>query len=190
MTELEWEPLRPDAAQELLARLDVPWFVAGGWALDLFLGDERPHGDLDIALLRRDASELPSALPDWELRLALDGRVEPWAGEGVAAGSIWARPCDAGRWWLEFVLEDVDGDTWSYRRDARVTRPLAELAWGRDGLRVVAPEVVLLFKSRLSGVHDADDFARTLPSLDERARAWLASALATSHPDHPWLAEL
>jgi len=45
----EWEPLRPDDAVELLRGLDVPWWIAGGWSLDLFLGYEsRPHVDLDV----------------------------------------------------------------------------------------------------------------------------------------------
>jgi len=190
MTEPVWEPLRPEAAQELLARLAVPWCIAGGWALDLFLGEERSHGDLDVSLLRRDASALPRALPDWELRRAREGRLEPWSGEEIAGGSVWARPRDADRWWLEFVFEEATGRMWRYRRDRRVTRPLAELAWERDGIRALAPEVVLLFKSRLARPEDGDDFERTLPRLAAESRAWLASALELAHPGHPWLAEL
>ncbi len=38
------------------ASLTVPWWIAGGWALDLFAGDQsRPHKDLDVGILRNDA---------------------------------------------------------------------------------------------------------------------------------------
>jgi putative ABC transport system permease protein len=44
-----------------LQGLTCPWFVAGGWALDLFLGRvTRPHHDVDIALFREDQRQLRS----------------------------------------------------------------------------------------------------------------------------------
>jgi hypothetical protein len=37
-------------------------------ALDLYAGSQsRPHGDLDIGLLRRDVREVRAALPSWEV---------------------------------------------------------------------------------------------------------------------------
>lgn len=42
-------------AVALLAALPCPWFVAGGWAIDLHLGRAtRPHGDVDVAVYRHD----------------------------------------------------------------------------------------------------------------------------------------
>src|SRR5580693_6175690 len=62
-----WEPTHPRAAPELLAGLTCPWWIAGGWALDLFSGRQsRPHRDLDVGILRRDAPRVIAALPDWE----------------------------------------------------------------------------------------------------------------------------
>ena len=77
----DWEPLRPEDAAELLRGLAAPWWIAGGWSLDLFLGVElRPHKDLDVAVLRRDQARLLEALPDWELCTAHGGRLERFAG--------------------------------------------------------------------------------------------------------------
>ena len=43
-----------------------PWCVAGGWALDLFIGEQsRPHSDIDIALFREDQAALRVALDGW-----------------------------------------------------------------------------------------------------------------------------
>jgi hypothetical protein len=43
----------------LLAGIDSPWWIAGGWALDLFIGDQtRAHEDLDVGILRRDVIDV------------------------------------------------------------------------------------------------------------------------------------
>ena len=39
----------------LIKTFTRPWFVCGGWALDLFIGKQtREHHDLDIGIFRRD----------------------------------------------------------------------------------------------------------------------------------------
>jgi len=64
-----WEPLCPSDVGRLLSGLTCPWWICGGWALDLFLNSEtRRHDDLDVAVLRRDQAELYRYLRDWDLR--------------------------------------------------------------------------------------------------------------------------
>jgi hypothetical protein len=47
---------------------DAPWWIAGGWALDLWIGSEsRPHRDLDVAILRGDQKKLHENFDGWEL---------------------------------------------------------------------------------------------------------------------------
>jgi len=167
----DWEPLRPADAAELLGGLDVPWWIAGGWALDALA--PRAHEDLDVMVLRRDVDRVAAALPGWEL----DDK----------GNSVWARPPGTERWHLEFVLDDADGDTWRYRRDARVTRPLDSLGVPRGPL---APEVVLLYKAKDDGEKARSDFAAVVPLLAADARAWLRNAVALAHPDSAHLAVL
>lgn len=51
----------------LLTNFDRPWFVAGGWAIDLYLRRAtRDHKDIEIAILRRDQSELRERLNGWK----------------------------------------------------------------------------------------------------------------------------
>jgi hypothetical protein len=183
---MEWDALRPADAARLLRGLDARWWVAGGWALDLHLGAiRRAHKDLDVMLLRRDLAKLRAALPGWEHALAHDGALTAWEGGDVPAhvNSLWSRPAGSERWQLEFVLDHADGETWRYRRDARVTRPLASL--GRPGGALV-PEVVLLYKAKLPA--QDDDFAALVPRLGAAARAWLAEAIALAHPDSSYRA--
>jgi len=76
----DFSALRPVAAQ--LADVPAPWYVAGGWALDLFLGRvTRRHGDLDVAILRAGQLAFQWSLAGWDLRAAVPGirgRLEPW----------------------------------------------------------------------------------------------------------------
>jgi aminoglycoside-2''-adenylyltransferase len=180
----EWEPLRPDDAAVLLRDLAAPWWIAGGWSLDLFLGEElRPHKDLDVAVLRRDQRRVFDALAGWELAVAHDGALTEWQGEELPDGrhGVWGRPRAAERWQLEIVFDDAAGDTWRYRRDARVTRPLSSLgpAGGPQ-----PPEVTLLYKARDDG-HERD-WDAVAPRLDDAARTWLADAVALAHPESPY----
>ena len=60
-----WDAWRPEDAQRRLAELDLPWYVAAGWAIDLFLGGERrEHEDLELAVPNARIGELVAALPD------------------------------------------------------------------------------------------------------------------------------
>ena len=184
----EWESLHPRDATDILRSLDAPWWIAGGWSLDLFLGTQlRPHKDLDVAVLRRDQRRVFDSLPGWELAVSHGGTLEPWDGSLLPADrhGLWARPRGAERWQLELVLDEADGETWRYRRDPRVTRPLASLGAAGSAL---PPEIALLYKARDPG-HERD-WDAVVPQLDEPARAWLVGAVATAHPESPYLGRL
>lgn len=59
-----FEPVTRVAAY--FARYSRPWYVAGGWAVDLFLGRQtRPHQDIEVAVLRRDQRLLRQVLAGW-----------------------------------------------------------------------------------------------------------------------------
>lgn len=50
-----------------LEGIAAPWYVAAGWALDLFLGGQsRPHDDLEIAVPAGEFAELRSRFPELE----------------------------------------------------------------------------------------------------------------------------
>ncbi|HEX2021225.1 MAG TPA: amino acid transporter, partial [Candidatus Thermoplasmatota archaeon] len=71
--------LTPPGARALLGGLPVPWWIAGGWALDLFRGAaSRPHDDLDVAILRDDERTFRAVLSGFEFF--------PGLGDGVVEG--------------------------------------------------------------------------------------------------------
>jgi len=141
--------MEPRDAMELLGREAFPWWVAGGWALDVFLASPiRPRKDLDIALLRRDAGRLRSHLAGWDIRVAVPGGgLSEWAGAALhpPLHELWARPSPGVPWVCEFLLNDATNSRWLYRRDPRITYPLDRLARsGVDDIRFLPPEIVLL----------------------------------------------
>ena len=56
----------PLQVAQAMAGFRRPWFIAGGWAIDLFLGRvTREHADIEIAVLRTDQQFLRQHLRSW-----------------------------------------------------------------------------------------------------------------------------
>lgn len=56
----KWEDFAPSRLSSLMRSFDAPWWVAGGRALDLWMGRQtRAHQDVDVAILRVKPSDLP-----------------------------------------------------------------------------------------------------------------------------------
>jgi hypothetical protein len=188
-----WRALHPTDAANLLASSDTPWWIAGGWALELFRGRHtRPHADLDVGVLRRDLSSLLSSFSTWEVFEAKDGRLTRLAAgcaPSLDAHSLWCRPTSADPWTIELLLDEADGTTWVYRREPRVRRPMsAVVRRNSDGLPYLAPEIQLLYKSKGPRERDDRDFAQICPLLAVEARKWLQHALELTAPVHAWIA--
>ena len=173
-----------------------PWFVAGGWAVDLYLGRlTREHADVEVAIFREDQRAAQRHFEGWRLLKVSDGALSEWrAGERlelpVHEVHCLGGPADLPR--LELLLNERRGDLWAFRRNEIVTRPLAMCYMtSAAGVRVLAPEIVLLYKSRNAGAKDEQDFDALAPRLDEERRAWLRAAVAACEGgSHPWLGRL
>src|SRR5215471_5526454 len=172
-----------------LEGVDMPWCVAGGWALDLFAGRQtREHGDLEIAVPGDRFADIARLFPDCEFHVPGGGQVVPLSDEAMREHhQTWARERATSAWRFDVFREPHDGDTWICRRDARIRRPYAEIIErDRDGIPYLAPEVVLLFKAKAARDKDHADLRGVLHLLDAGRRSWLADALEVVHPGHPW----
>jgi hypothetical protein len=194
--EHRWEPLGLEQVKQLFARVSAPWWIAGGRALDMFLGHEtRAHVDIDIAVLRRDQQQFRDALAKWDVQVAHDGAFIPWRrGETITKPEhheIWARETAAGPWRLELLFEESEGKRWAYRRDPSIGLNVADLG-RRDayGIQFIRPEVTLLYKSNARRPVDETDFLYALPRLDVAQKGWLSGALYKTNPKHRWLERL
>jgi hypothetical protein len=187
------DPLRVGG---LLAELPCAWYVCGGWALDLFLDRvTREHKDVDVAVARGDQAMVQRYLRarGWRLDKAVDGRPDPWLdGEELAlpVHGVWCRNEAHAPAFVELLLNEIDATHFRYRRDRSVAM-VRERMWlrSRAGLPVLAPEIVLLYKSTNPEESEAD-FRVVAGRLPGERRAWLRGALAKADASHPWLSRL
>jgi hypothetical protein len=176
----------------MFAVLPVPWWVAGGHAIELAVGRRfREHADIDVLLLRRDQSAVQEALVEWEWWAAdPPGVLRPWRpGERLPVGvhDIWCRAGPVAPWRIQIMLDEVEGEDWVSRRNPRLRRPISSL--GRiaaDGTPYLAPEVQLFYKAKAPRAKDEADFAAALPVLDAAQRQWLSAAIIDTYGAHPW----
>jgi hypothetical protein len=174
--------------RELLGAWSQPWWVAGGWAIDLCAdANPRRHHDIDIAVLRRDQLSLQLYFADWSLKKAISGKLVAWhAGEylSLPVHEIHAEGKDEH---LEFLLNEARDDVWLFRRNLAISLPLSDLTRrSSEGIPFLCPQVVLLYKSKDPRPVDEEDFERALPLLNEAERGWLGQALEICHPGHHW----
>lgn len=183
------QPWQPEEVARFFSTLTVPWWIAGGWALDLFLGVQtRDHEDIDVQILRRDQQEVRTVLREWDVQgahpeeLPAEWPFREWEPGRLLSPSVhdvWCRPNKTSPWAIQLMIVDTTDDQWLFRRDARIRRPLAAVGHRtNDGIPYLAPEIQLLYKAKAPRPKDEADFARTLPSLDWQSHQWLAQSLA------------
>lgn len=178
----------------MFAKADFPWWIAGGYAIELAVGHElRPHSDLDVLVLRRDQALVRDLLADWDLYVADppgQGRLRPWPyGEALrpTLHDIWCRRRPDAPWSVQIMLDEAEGTQWVSRRAPQVRLPIERI--GRTsaaGTPYLAPEVQLFYKAKETRDKDEIDFEAVLPLLDTPQRTWLADAIEAIAPDHPW----
>ncbi len=170
----------------------LPWWIAGGHALDLFVGRQtRVHGDIDVSILRSAATRLRPRFPGWDLNLAHDGVLTPWDGRRAIAppyNSLWCRRDPRDPWRLQVLLEDGDSERWVCRRHPALTVPMDDAVFRTTGgVPYMAPQLQLLMKARETRPKDDADFSVVWPLLSADQAGWLVGALRRYYPGHPWL---
>ena len=180
--------------------LPAPWYVAGGWAIDLFVGQvTREHQDVDILVARDDQRAVFDHFSDRKLLKLIphpcgrvgQGTIVGWGGEELKLPihQVFADDSDGER--VEVLFGEIDGRVWRSRRDANVKRRLRDaVSISSDGIPFLAPEIVLLFKAPLLREWDDRDFTVALPLMTPEQHKWLADALGRAHRGHPWLRRL
>ena len=197
---LNWSPLSVEEVAQVFAGMAVPWWVAGGWALDLFVGHTtRAHEDIDVVILRRDQLVVQRHLAAWQLfktKQPIPPHLAPWpSGEFLEPpiNDIWARHhLYEGPWRFQLMLMEAEGDRWIYGRSPSIGGKIGDLGLVSDaGIPYLAPEVQLLYKSSTGRQKDLDDLLSVLPMLTRPQAEWLRRGLQAQYPTgHPWIEQI
>jgi hypothetical protein len=179
----------------LMREFTCHWAVCGGWAIDLFLGEEaRSHKDVDVSVLYRDQRALRKYMRarGWSGEIAHDGKLTLWEdGEWLELprNTIWWKHPSYQPDFVETLFDCVDGTRYVFRPDRCITRPIEKaFLVSRDGIPYLAPEIALLYKSRHADhEHNTDDFRRSIPHLSLEQSTWLEAGIRKTMPDHFWL---
>ncbi len=144
------------AVASCMGGFERPWFVVGGWAIDLYLGRvTREHEDVDIGIFRADQLHLQGYLRDWQLEKAspgVPGVLEPWReGERLElpVHEIHAHRESGNPSRIEVLFNEASEGEWRFRKKLEITRPLSlALMRSEAGILFLSPEIVLLYKAR------------------------------------------
>jgi hypothetical protein len=174
----------------LMSDFKRPWFIAGGWAIDLCVEREtRKHEDIEIAILREDQFHLKKYLKVWDVHKVEDNELKRWGNEylKLPVHELHAENKISNEK-LEVLINEVQKNKWIFRRDLRVTLPLFRVgSYTPIGIPYLNPEVVLLYKAKNSRVKDQQDFLAILDKLTNEQREWLRNAIYLQDKQHQWL---
>ena len=171
------------------------WFIAGGWAIDFYLGEiSRSHEDVEIAIFRGDQIALQNYLNDWILQKAKNSALVAWNPNEFLELPVHEIHClhetNEPRS-FEILLNEKNADEWIYRRNERIRKPLTEIySTAESGIRFLRPEIVLLYKSKNPRMKDERDFESVMKRLDAKSKGWLKNALAVCDSKHHCLQSL
>lgn len=173
-----------------MSGFDKPWFIAGGWAIDLHIGQKtREHKDIEIAVFRHDQAHVKNHLNKWTFQKAVNGELVTWKGENLQLPihEIHCQNVIDGTS-LEVLLNEIQHNDWIFRRDERIHYSFEKMkSVHKEGIPYLSPEVVLLYKAKDTRAKDQEDFLRVVDSLSSEQKKWLQTAIQLHMPHHKWL---
>ncbi|PEZ03749.1 hypothetical protein CN326_17905 [Bacillus sp. AFS018417] len=179
---------------EIMKNFKHPWFIAGGWAIDLGIGVvTRTHEDIDICIFREHAEEVFTYFSDWDIYVAIpgEGRVDPCLNLEDIALPRYGLHLYKEQDFIEILLTDKENDKVLFRKNKTIWMDykhfVHEDALGR---KFIAPEWQLLFKAKEGRIKDEQDFKAYIPYMNEQQKLWLTSALKEQFPSSAWIKEL
>ncbi|WP_229403294.1 nucleotidyltransferase domain-containing protein [Micromonospora okii] len=184
----------PQEVARRLVGVSAPWYIAAGWALDLFRGEQtRDHHDIEIGVPARQFPEIRERFAEFAVDAVGTGRIWESATPRAmnATWQTWLRDPATGRYLLDVFREPHEDKVWICRRDETIRLPYADvIRHTPDRIPYLSPELVLLFKAKHVRPKDQADFDGVLPLLTHTQRETLSSLLTKVHPGHTWLATL
>ena len=174
---------------KVLDGYDGFWALAGGWAIDFFLNQKtREHNDIEIATWRDEQSELQGFLSAWKCDYYQKGVAFHWTEQQTLELPVHELHCRQNGNKLEILLNERQGNEWIFRRNPRITYPEEKFSLESiQGIRILSPEVVLLYKSKSPNQNDDTDLKNALKKMETDQIKWVQENIKTLYSDHRWL---
>lgn len=204
-------------ANSLLNSGDFEYAFCGGYALDLFIGKpSRKHSDIDICSYEKDKSKITLLMKKsgWEIYEFLGQGIVHYINSIADCQSgrnlmcirddceiVRFYPCEKGKNYflheffhngmtsfnyLEFLFNESDGKDFIYGNNVR--RAMDKAILWRDNIPFLAPELVLLYKSKDTRREENKyDYQITIPHMSEEQISWFNCSLDILNSSrHEW----
>lgn len=181
-------------AYSVFSDFKEPWFIAGGWAIDLAIGRvTREHGDIDICIFRESLPQFLNYFKEWKIEVCVPGTSQRLICESVEdvkapRHELHVIKRDNN---IEVLLNEKQGNNVVFRRDTSIVLPIETFTCRtKEKIPFVHPAWQLLFKAKYAKEEDQHDFNAVVKILSKHERKWLYQALSLHQPESEWLREL
>jgi hypothetical protein len=168
-----------------------PWFIAGGWSIDLAIGNQtREHGDIDIVIFREHTQETLDYFNSWDIKVAIPGesRLEPCSSIVDTFVPRYCLHLFRENDFIEILLTETIEDQVIFRKERSIVMELERfIRTNPDSIPYVAPEWQLLFKSMNPRTHDEQDFQNYLHYIRPEERNWLKNSIKKVNEKSNWI---
>ncbi len=166
--------------KNIMDKFGFPWFIVGGWAIDLFIGEEtRVHDDLEIGIYRKNQMHLyryfESSKKYFINNKSKIGKHEKkeWNKEYLQL-PIHEIYVEYKGMELEVLLNERDEDNWVYRRDKEIKLDDRKaILFTEKRIPYLCPEAVLLYKTKELREKDCEDIANASRKMNLTQVKWL-----------------
>lgn len=191
------------AVCRFLADFSAPWWIGGGWSIDLWAGGpSRDHEDIEICVLRDAQEAIHAYCSGWQYYTPVDDQWAPIPESQRLAFPHFMLQLQQTPETIvgvegmppvfEFLLNDIVDGEWIFRPEPSIRLPLERVTVRSPlGPLVTVPEILLLHKAWYTHrPKDDHDFERVRDLLNGEQRGWLRQQLTRIRPDDPWLSRL
>lgn len=192
-----WNALSISEVAEQFKYASFPWWIAGGYAIELAVGGSfRDHADIDVLVLRKDHVQMRALLRNWDCWVAEPpGALRVWPAERTLPESVhdvWCRRMAENTWRFQVMLDESVGNAWVSRRNKKISAPLEKITRQTEaGIPYLAPHIQLYYKAKNVREKDQVDFDAVLDRQIDLDTIWLREAITLTYGSgHPWLARL
>lgn len=173
---------------------DRPWFVAGGWTIDLLIHETtRSHKDMDICIFREDAEYALQYFHDWDIQVAIPGehRLEKVTQLTDIEYPRYCLHLFKEQEFIELLLTSRIEDQIIFRKNNQIKMGMNDFCKKSGNIPFVNPAWQLLFKSLSTREEDEHDFAIYMSRVtDNKSKLWLLQSMKVVNGNNRWIEEL